>query len=147
MRIDIEYLKNLLNQFLEAESAHISVLKLHAAGFPVESSEKPGYLDEKFLFHIQIVMDNGLISDKNLRLAGLESIGIHLDLSGTPTLVEKDIRLTQRGHDFANALSKKEVFEKLKNEFKDAPFKVIFDGSQKLVQHFFQKKLDNLLDE
>jgi len=39
------------------------------------------------------------------------------------------------------------VFEKLKIEFKDAPFKVVFDGSQKLLQHYFKKKLNDILDE
>ena len=30
---------------------------------------------------------------------------------------------------------------------KDAPFKTVFDGSQKLLQHFFKKKLDQLMRE
>ncbi|WP_259515499.1 DUF2513 domain-containing protein [Shewanella baltica] len=122
-------------------------MKLQDNGFPIEDENKPGYMVEKFIFHLQILMDNQLISDRNLYLSGLDSIGITMGLSGKPIIVNKDIRLTQRGHDFASALGKQEVFEKLKTEFKDAPFKVVFDGSQKLLQHFFKKKLNGIIDE
>ncbi|MGR3042708.1 hypothetical protein ABMY36_22455 [Vibrio vulnificus] len=60
-------------------------------------------------------------------------------------IVERDIRLTQKGHDFASALSNKEVLEKLKAELTNAPFRVLFDGSQKLLEHYLTKKLDALL--
>ena len=63
----------------------------------------------------------------------------HVILTGTP------IRLTQEGHDFATALANKEVLTRVKDELKDAPFKVIFDGSQKLLEHLMKKKLDVLL--
>tara|TARA_Y100000310_G_scaffold276696_1_gene294053 strand:+ start:66 stop:509 length:444 start_codon:yes stop_codon:yes gene_type:complete len=147
MRIDLAYLKELLSEFLNAETAHISVVKLQDNGFPISSADNPEYLDEKFVFHMQILMDNRLISDRNLHLSGLDSIGITMGISGPPLIIDKDIRLTQAGHDFANALDKQEVFEKLKTEFKDAPFKVVFDGSQKLLQHYFKKKLNDILDE
>jgi hypothetical protein len=147
MRIELSYIKGLLDEFLNAETAHISIVKLQENGFPIESQSRPEHLDEKFIFHIQILMDNRLISDRNLQLTGLDSIGITMDVDGPPLILDKDIRLTQKGHDFANALAKVEVFEKLKTEFKDAPFKVIFDGSQKLLQHFFKKKLNEIIDE
>lgn len=147
MRVDLTYLKKLLLEFLNADTAHISVVKLQENGFPVSSQDHPGDLDEKFVFHMQILMDNRLISDKDLRLSGLESIGISMCKSGPPLIFDKDIRLTQAGHDFANALDKQEVFERLKTEFKDAPFNVIFDGSQKLLQHYFKKQLNKILEE
>lgn len=104
-------------------------------------------MNEKFIFHMQILMDNQLISDRNLHLSGLDSVGITMEISGPPLIIDKDIRLTQRGHDFASALDKNEICEKLKSEFKYAPFKVVFEGSQKLMQHYFKKKLNDIIDE
>lgn len=147
MRIDLIYLKKLLSEFIESENAHISVVKLKNNGFPIEDENRPGHLDETFLFHLQILMDNELISNRDLYLSGLESVGIKFDLSGKPVILDKDVRLTQAGHDFANALDKSEVFEKLKSEFKDAPFKVVFDGSQKLLQHIFKTKLNEIIEK
>tara|TARA_R110001583_G_C5397870_1_gene385431 strand:+ start:368 stop:541 length:174 start_codon:yes stop_codon:yes gene_type:complete len=57
------------------------------------------------------------------------------------------MRLSQKGHDFAATLNNKEVFDKLKSEFKDMPFKTIFDGGQKLLNHFLKKRMDVLLAE
>ncbi len=82
MRIDLAYLKELLSEFLNAETAHISVVKLQDNGFPISSAENPEYLDEKFVFHMQILMDNRLISDRNLHLSDLDSIGITMGISG-----------------------------------------------------------------
>jgi len=41
----------------------------------------------------------------------------------------------------------KEVLLKIKSELKDAPFKAIFDGSQKLPTHLVKKKIDTLMSE
>ncbi|MNG32655.1 hypothetical protein D3C84_1187240 [compost metagenome] len=71
---------------------------------------------------------------------------MHETLSGSSTLITLPVRLTQKGHDFACALHNKDVLIRLKSEFKDAPFKVIFDGGQRLLEHFMTKKLDDLLE-
>ena len=107
---------------------------------------KQDHLDEKFLFHLQLAIENELISNRDLKIDGLKSVGIMIGGQGHALLSSVPIRLTQSGHDFANALRNKEVLLKLKSELKDAPFKVIFDGSQKLLQHFLKNKLDDLID-
>ena len=147
MRIDIEYLGQMLGVFLDAETAHIHVSDFPDRGIAIEDLNTPGRLDEKFLFHIQLAAENGLISDRDLGFSGLGSLGIRIGTGGGVTLVNSPIRLTQKGHDFSSALNNKEVLLKLKSELKDAPFKTIFDGSQKLLQHYLKKKLSDLLDE
>ncbi|EOX4459385.1 hypothetical protein ACJ5M8_004505 [Vibrio antiquarius] len=57
----------------------------------------------------------------------------------------KDIRLTQQGHDFANALANKEVRSTLTDKFKDAPFQLLFSASQKIMEHVLLKQVDALL--
>lgn len=143
MKIDVQYISNLLNVFLDSDKAHITLsafensdVKLYADG----GKE----LDEKFIFHAQLLVENNLVSDKDLRSDSLDTLGISYDKSGS-IIIQKDIRLTQMGHDFASALSNKEVLEKLKKELKNTPFRVLFDGSQKLLEHYSRKKLDELL--
>lgn len=145
MKIDIEYISTLLDVFLNSETAHINVTTFQKAGIAIESTENSSEFDESFIFHIQIALDNSLISNKELQVGGLKSIGITVGLNGHGMINAVPIRLTQRGHDFATALQNRNVLQKLKTEFKDAPFKVIFDGSQKLIQHYFTKKLDQII--
>lgn len=144
MKIDMDYLSKLLGVFLNSEEAHINIIKIKDSGISIESPDGVGF-DESFLFHIQIALENGLISDRDLRVNGLATVGISIGLDGHGTIFAVPIRLTQKGHDFASAIHNKEVLSKLKSELKDAPFKVVFDGSQKLIEHYLKKKLDALI--
>ena len=144
MNPNIEYTAKLLDVFIKANKAHLTIIEIQNSGITIEG--KSG-LDEEFLFHLQLALENGLISNRDLQINGLKSIGISIGAGGGVTLCSTPIRLTQRGHDFAKSLQNKEVMLKIKSELKDAPFKAIFDGSQKLLEHYFKKKLDALLDE
>lgn len=143
MQIDLEYISVILNVFIESDKAHLSILDLNNAG--VDSGD--GLINDKFVFHMQILMEDNLISDQDGSVNGLQTIGVGLNGNGTYRKLITNIRLTQNGHDFTKALGNKEVLMKIKSELKDAPFKAIFDGSQKLLCHFAKKKVDKLLDE
>jgi hypothetical protein len=143
MQIDLTYLQKLLCVFIESEEAHINITYLKEAGIVVEYKSE---YDQSFIFHIQIALENKLISDINFESHNLKTIGLDFGVTNNPFIIDKPIRLTQNGHDFANALKNKEVLLKLKTELKDAPFKVVFEGSQKLLQHFFKKKIDSLIE-
>lgn len=143
MRIDLDYMARLLEVFLEADTAHISVNELERPGIQISGE---GGLHEKFLFHFQLAAENGLISNRDFQVNGLKSLGITIGAGGAVTLVDTPIRLSQSGHDFANSLQNKEILVKLRSELKDAPFKALFEGSQKLLEHFLKKKLDQLLE-
>jgi len=145
MKINIEYLSNLLNVFLEARTSHIDIPYIRDAGIKIENEQ--GGLDEEFLFHSQIALENGLISNRDFKFNGLKTIGISIGADDSVALATIPIRLTQKGHDFANALKNKDILIKLKSEFKDAPFKMIFESSQKLFEHFLKKKLDCLMSK
>ncbi|MDX3775490.1 hypothetical protein QE250_15335 [Chromatiaceae bacterium AAb-1] len=140
---NIDYTAKLLDVFLNASNAHISIQDFQSSGITIAGQAG---LDEEFLFHLQLALENGLISNRDLQFSGLKSIGIHIGGGSNVTLTSTPIRLTQRGHDFAKSLQNKEILLKLKTELKDAPFKTIFDGSQKLLEHYFTKKLDALIE-
>ncbi|EGR0395004.1 DUF2513 domain-containing protein [Vibrio vulnificus] len=145
MKIDLPYLSSILNVFLDVDTAHITISDFETNGIRIESEHLSSHLDEKFLFHLQLALENSLISNQKLRSSDLGSIGIKMGANGHVVLTGTPIRLTQQGHDFATALANKEVLTRIKDELKDAPFKVIFDGSQKLLEHLMKKKLDALL--
>jgi hypothetical protein len=143
MKIDLDYLASLLAVFLDSEEAHVDFDDMEKSGIEVE---KDDYLNDKFLFHIQIAIDNQLIGKRTGSVFNLEDVGISQYLDGTDDICNTPLRLTQAGHDFACTLNNKEVLTKLKTELKDAPFKTLFEGGQKLLQHIMAKKLDSILE-
>ena len=143
MKIDLEYYKKLFSAFLESDQAHITYEDLINAGVEVSIEDE---LSEKFIFHMQLCIENCLITNDKQECSNLESIGIGGNKSNS-YIIDIPMRLSQSGQDFAATLNNKEVFDKLKSEFKDMPFKTIFDGGQKLLNHLLKKKLDVLLEE
>lgn len=143
MRVDLDYFAKLLGVFLSSNNAHINLKDFENSGIEVLSDSKE--YNEQFVFHMQLAIDSNLIGVRDGYVSGIQEIGLAESLDGKayPALIP--IRLTQAGHDFASALNNKEVLIRLKNEFKDAPFKVVFEGGQKLLQHIMKKKLDDLL--
>ncbi|MBZ2193292.1 DUF2513 domain-containing protein [Pseudoalteromonas arctica] len=144
MRVDLEYMKSFLAVFLESDKAHIDYNDIASSGLDIHDNDK---LSEKFIFHLQLILDNRLLGINTGFAHNLKDLGFHQSISGETFVGIIPWRLTQKGHDFASTLNNKEVFVKLKSEFKDAPFQVIFDGGQKLFQHFMKKKMDSLLAE
>ncbi|MNF80955.1 hypothetical protein D3C84_632090 [compost metagenome] len=143
MKIDLEYLASILDVFINSAKSHVNLSELKKAGIALEG--EPGKFNENLVFHMQIAIDNQLIASKAGPVFSIKDIGMHESINGSSSIIAQPIRLTQKGHDFACALHNKEVLVRLKSEFKDAPFKVIFDGGQKLLEHFMTKKLDDLL--
>ncbi|HKM38054.1 MAG TPA: hypothetical protein VJY83_10520 [Thiopseudomonas sp.] len=144
MRVNLEYFGSLLNVFLDSDKAHVDFNDIVNAGI---ETKVDGKISEKLIFHLQLALDNQLIGKRSDSAETLKDIGIIQMLDGSTTISIVPLRLTQRGHDFALSLNNKEVMDKLKTEFKDAPFKVVFEGGQKLLQHFMQKKLDSIMEQ
>jgi len=143
VRIDLEYISSILDVFLESSKAHIAVTDLKEAGINIDG-EGDSFC-ESFLFHMQIAVDNELIGLMSGPAYTLKDLGI-IQRRNKGIYLDNPMRLTQTGHEFASALNNKEILSKLKSELKDAPFKVIFEGGQKLLQHAMKKKLDGLLN-
>ncbi|ENZ3206736.1 DUF2513 domain-containing protein, partial [Salmonella enterica] len=51
------------------------------------------------------------------------------------------IRLTQDGHDFANALNQRPVLERIKKELADAPFELVKDVSKQWLTQFIKNRI------
>jgi hypothetical protein len=131
MIINLEYTKKLLQTFENAKTPYITF-----SDFKVP-------LDHEFCFHYLNLIELRLITDMNLSNV---KMGVCTADDGFGVdFVEMDIRISQRGHDFVYALNNKSVMRKLTNEFKGVPFKSLFEISQKLLEHYLKKKVDDLL--
>jgi hypothetical protein len=95
---------------------------------------------EMVKYHIELLIEQECLRESAIKLNAANHCG------QSAVVFTADV-LTNKGHDFANTLENNEVFTKLKTEFKNAPFKVVFDGGQKLLSHYFKKKIDQLTEE
>ncbi|SMG62043.1 DUF2513 domain-containing protein [Cedecea sp. NFIX57] len=114
MKIDFDELKRMLDKFLEAEGPFITLSQM---GFPEESGEE----EDKFLFHLLLLVDNRLISNAKLETGDPAAIGLVYTMSRRIGIRNVPIRLTQSGHDFAKALHQPPVLERIKKELAEAP--------------------------
>lgn len=147
MKIDLDYMAQLLNAFVESDRAFISFDDFAKAGIELNEADSKE-VSHKLMAHLHYALDCQLIGKETGPAYTLEDIGIKRFMSeGYQWIPGTQIRLTSNGYDFQKALSNTEVLERLKTEFKDAPFKAIFEGGQKLLEHAFKKKIDNLLSE
>jgi len=140
MKSNIEYTAQILDKFESCEQSQLSFVELWNSFVLQEDSNE-------FVFHFRLLVENGLISRHDMISSPISSLGLHYSSPSDITIFDAQLRLTQQGHDFAKALNNREVLAKLKDGFKEAPFKVIFDGSQQLPTHFFKKKIDSLTAE
>ncbi|USD22151.1 DUF2513 domain-containing protein [Microbulbifer variabilis] len=134
MRIDIEYLKELLGIILDHDKPdfNIGLDKIN-----------PLWNDDdklnKLVFHLEILNDQGLIKSTN----GSSSLGFRRASDGSVMVGVIPLRLTADGHQFASDLSKPGVLEKLKTSFQDSgPTETV-----KLVFALGKKAIDRKLAE
>lgn len=135
MRIDIEYLKGLLEIVLDHDHPDFRID--HKDIKPMWENDDDRL--KKFVFHMEILEDQGLIQSST-KSAG---IGFNRMGSGGFTVTIKPLRLTAQGHQFAADLSKPGVFDQLKTSFKDAgpseTVKIVFALGKKALE----KKLED----
>lgn len=130
MKIDLDYLKKLLETFETSEKAFTNILELKHKGMVYDS--------EDFIFHLHLLWDNNLIStefpeDLNF---GLSRLG-----NGEPSWTVKNLRLTYNGHQFIEALSNDDIWNKLKKDFNKSGISTIVDVSKTLLGEYLKQKL------
>ncbi|EDX0904776.1 DUF2513 domain-containing protein [Salmonella enterica subsp. enterica] len=134
MKPDYEIINMMLNIFLQSEKAFITIDDL-VAGYDA------GVIDEQFLFHFLLIVENGLLSNQNLTAKTPEDVGLFFALNGQIITSSIPIRLTQSGLDFANALNQKPVLERVKKELADAPFEFVRTTAGKLLSKILSERL------
>jgi len=132
MKIDHEYLKNLLIAFEDSPEPDTNIRELLEAGF--------NYNDPKFVFHMRLLDDQGLIA----RTDGKPGFGLYLGADDGGSWGVLPLRLTSRGHDFIADLRQKEVWNSVKENFKDASMSTLVDVAKQLAQRYAKQKIKAL---
>lgn len=133
MKIDQEYLRQILNSFIESERSFVWIADILDKGIEI---------DDKFLFHMQILEDQQFIEclDKKSEL------GYEITLGGNFEWKSRPLRLTAAGHEFLEAINRPEIWDVLKAEFKDASLSTLKSAAQTLLLAFAKKQIAKYLD-
>ncbi len=125
MKIDIEYLKKILDKFLESDTQYIN------------TSVFEDFLeDEKFLFHWDILLDKKVIVNSQGDLAKF--------YSRTTTDInywDIKVRLNDNGYNFYEAIKDNKFRNKIKKDFKNISIETLGLVAKK----FLDSKVNNFL--
>lgn len=135
MKIDQQYLKDLLISFEDTDGPDTTIDELKEAGYDENSSE--------FIFHMRLIYDHGLI----VRVDGDSGFGhiLETNMNGHIYYWDKTpLRLTARGHDFIADLRQKEVWETVKTNFKDEGMSTLIGITKSLAIGFAKKRIKDL---
>lgn len=133
MKIDQEYLKNLLEVCQSSEGPTFDIFYLKESGIDYE--------DPLFEFHMGILTDQRLIE----RDDGDPGFGLQKGIDGFHSWSCLPLRLTASGHHFIEALSNKEVWAAIKSGFKDLSIETLKKVSFELLEGFAKKKIGDIL--
>ena len=134
MKISYEYLAQILSKFLDSAEPH-----LNFKSFDDELHE----IKSLFFFHILILQDKGLLIG-----ATSDSTNIGVKFNANANVYEHwntSIRLTAKGHDFAEALSKPSIKEVIVKKFKDEGLSAVIGISKSLAEKHAEKLLGELI--
>lgn len=131
MKIDQQYLKNLLIAFEDNPATETNIHELKVLGFD--------YHEPKFLFHMRLLDDQRLIA----RVDDRPGFGYY-NSSDRPGFATVPLRLTSEGHAFIEALRQKEVWNSVKENFKDASVSTLVDVAKQLAQGYAKQKIKSL---
>jgi hypothetical protein len=136
MRLDYEYLKTVLDVFLDSSTPTVNWESFQGFHGTIEN-------EHKFVFHIEILADKDLV-----RGAGSDgSFGIQEFQEGQTEYYYVDVpwRLTAAGHDFAAALNKPTVMAIIKEKFQKEGLSAVIDITKSLVISQAEKRLAEIV--
>jgi hypothetical protein len=132
MRIDQDYLRTLLGIFLDSPRSFVEL-----GDFQKESIA----IDDKFLFHMQLLEDQSFVECLNED----KKIGYVIAMGGNFEWTSRPLRLSAVGHEFADALSRKEIAQILKSGFKDASMSTLKLAATELLTAFVKTQAEKHL--
>ncbi len=138
MRIDNDYLKSIMDVFLEANEPTVDLNDFPMLNLNGEADDSV----HQFVFHFELLDDQGFIEP------AIETGGIGLQrTSHDYSWSIVPLRLTAKGHDFASALNKPGVLQELKTTFRDSgpteTVKAVFG----LAGKAFDRKLKDITED
>ena len=129
MRIDHTYVKRLVEFMLNHPSPTFTIEDFDNAELSYQTPE--------FEFHMKLFDDQRLIEQDD----GDAGFGLIIGMDGFASWSVLPLRLTSRGHDFAEAVSEKAVWEKVSRELPGIAMTSLVNVSIGLAQDYAKKKL------
>ncbi|EPN1614167.1 DUF2513 domain-containing protein [Cronobacter turicensis] len=135
MKINQDYIKNLLCAFEETEGPDTLLTELESKGYNRD--------DNAFIFHMRLLADNDLIA----RVDGQSGFGYliasqlrryHYHWQETP------LRLTAKGHDFLSDIRQQEVWAAIKTNFKEQGLGTLTSIAKSLAEAYAKKKVRDI---
>jgi len=133
VKIDQDYLKVILNTFIDSSRSFVWVADIMENGVEI---------DDKFLFHIQILEDQKFIECLDKK----SDLGYEIALGGQFEWKSRPLRLTAAGHEFVEAINKAEIWSIIKEEFKDSSLSTLKSAASSLLKAFAKKQLNKYLE-
>ncbi|MGH1484983.1 MAG: DUF2513 domain-containing protein [Cellvibrionaceae bacterium] len=135
MKQDNSYIRELL----------IAVEEISGIDFDINSIQNLGYdiNEEKFIYHFRLIADQQLVTPASNTGYGFGYDGQH-NFSWNSVV---PFRISARGHEFLSAVTKNEVWEKMKTDFSDASISLVVQSGLKLAEGWAKKKVSALLED
>ena len=139
MKLDHEYIKTLLLSIEGIDSSRpslgtiLSVMGLNS-------------MTDEFLLHYEVLFDYGFIAVPDGESTD-NSIGILFFSENDISWMNVHLRITAKGHEFIMAMNEPEIWNVIKNEFKDSSIKTIFKVAGDLAEGFAKKKIEGILSQ
>ena len=132
VKIDHEYTKKILEAFVNAETIYIDINKI--------ANSLDSEVDEKLLFHLEILNDKDLI----VRANGELGVGIRRNLRIGMITSDAFLRLSANGHDYYDTIIKPEIWERIQSDFKEAALGTTINAGKELLKTYINNKLKNI---
>jgi len=129
VRIDHDYIKRMIEIILDHPNPTFTIEDFDEGGLSYQTPE--------FEFHMKLFNDQGLIEQDD----GDAGFGLFKSADGHASWSVLPLRLTSRGHDFAEAISEKGVWEKVKKELPGAAMSSLVTVSVGLAQAYAKQRL------
>lgn len=131
MKIDHEYLKQLLLAFESSEQVFTDIDELAETGF--------SYEDEKFTHHMILLDDYKFIESPS------NGIGYQMLSSGQILWASHPLRMTALGHEYLAAIKEPDVWSKIVSSFSESSLDTVKTVAKELVVGIAKKKVNDLI--
>ncbi|WP_345859291.1 hypothetical protein [Shewanella algae] len=126
MKKNLDIIKSILERFVQADTPFIPFEELDPRNPDVFLE------DPEFVTNLLLVFEGGLISNRKGETTPFSALGLEMYSWGNGWH-SQDLRLTDQGHELADALSKKPIFDKLKAQASNLSMALLIEVSKTML--------------
>jgi len=139
MEINVEHVKYILSTFLEGDKMYVDLLPDIVENYPIQ-----GDGNHDFIFHYLMLIEQGFIASaatcERYRPSSLGYLGLERMVDGYEIgLGNTQVRITKEGYEFAKALSKPTIYDRMQ-ELSSEPISVMVDIGKELMVGYLKQK-------